>query len=120
MALKFQGKLITLIDCKRVLKAFTEKHDIFQRNIQKKEFHNISELAEIKDSLTEEDPKNYCSHLSSFKQDMNHRFPHLFSFEEKPWIVDHFTCDIHFAHEQIQEELIELKCNESAKYRYKL
>ncbi len=34
-------------------------------------------------------------------------------------MIDPVTCDIHFANEQIQEELIELKYDEEAEYRYK-
>ncbi len=34
-------------------------------------------------------------------------------------MIDPFTCDIHFAREESQEELIELKCDEEAEYRYK-
>ena len=64
-------------------KDFKEKLDIFQRNIQSNEFHNISERAEIKVSLTDEDIINYCSHLSSLKEDMNARFIDLFNFEVK-------------------------------------
>ncbi len=50
---------------------------------------------------------------------MNNRFSDLFSFEVKPWMIYPFTCHIHFAHEQIQEQLIELECDEIVQNRCK-
>ena len=70
-----------MIDCKRLLEAFTEKLSLFQGNTQNKEFHNISELGLLDDTLTDEDIKEYRSHLQSLKQDKNNRFSDLFSFE---------------------------------------
>ena len=43
VSLSLQGKLTTLIDCKRVLRAFVEKHHLFRCNLQRKQFHNMPE-----------------------------------------------------------------------------
>ena len=43
VSLQLQGKLCTLLDCKRVLKAFAEKLYWFRINIQKKNFRDMPE-----------------------------------------------------------------------------
>ena len=47
VSLQLQGKLCTLLDCKRVLKVFAEKLHWIQINIQKKNFKDMPELTEV-------------------------------------------------------------------------
>ncbi|XP_076037421.1 protein FAM200C-like [Oratosquilla oratoria] len=53
VSLQLQGKLCTLLDCKRILRAFAEKLHWFRMNIQKKNFRDMPELTEVKEQLTE-------------------------------------------------------------------
>ena len=52
-----QGKLCTLLDCKRVLKAFAENLHWFRIKIQKKNFKDMPELTEVSEQLSEQTRK---------------------------------------------------------------
>ena len=52
------------------------------------------------------------------KENLNSRFSDLFSFEVQPWMMDPFGCDIESVNENLQEELIELKCNDECNYKF--
>ena len=106
VSLLLQGKMITLIDCKRVMRAFVEKLDLFQVNLKLRQFHNMPELADI--DLCENDIVVYCV-----------RFDDLFNFAIIPRMIDPFDCDLHSAHENIQEEVIEMKCNDELQIKFK-
>lgn len=117
VSLLLQGKMITLIDCKRVMRAFVEKLNMFQINLKRRQFDNIPELAEI--DLCENDIVIYCNHLSAMKNDLEIRFSDLFDFTIEPWMIDPFDCDPLSAHENIQEEIIEIKCNDELQIKFK-
>ena len=47
------------------------------------------------------------------RENLNSRFSDLFSFEVQP-----FGCDVESVDENLQEELIELKCNDERNYKF--
>ncbi len=117
VSLQLQGKLCTLLDSKRVLKAFTEIVGSFQINIQKKNFTSLPELTKIIGHLSDQTNKKYAEYLLKLKEKLSSRFSDLFSFEVQPWMLDPFGCDIESVSENIQEQLAELKCNDECKYK---
>ena len=52
------------------------------------------------------------------RENLNSRFSDLFLFEVQPWMIDRFGCDIKSVDENMQEKLIELKCNDECKYKF--
>ena len=52
------------------------------------------------------------------RENLNSRFSDLFSFEIQPWTMDIFGCDVESVDENLQEELIELKCNDERNYKF--
>ena len=59
VSLQLQGKLCTMLDCKRVLKAFAKKLHWFPINIQMKNFKDMPELTEVSEQLSEPTRKKY-------------------------------------------------------------
>ena len=117
VSLSLQGKLITLIDCKRVMRAFVEKLDLFRCNLQRKQFHNMPDLAEL--DLCQNDINIFCAHLSALKNDYEIRFADLFAFKIHPWMIDPFRCDPQTVNENVQEEVIELKNHDVLEMSFK-
>ena len=66
MSLQLQGKLCTLLDCKRVLKVFAKKLHWFRINTQKKNFEDMPELTEVSEQLSEHTRKKYEEYLIKF------------------------------------------------------
>ena len=64
VSLQLQCKLCTILDCKRVVKAFAEKLHWFQINIreknfvQKKKFEDMPGLTEVSEQLSEQTRKS--------------------------------------------------------------
>ena len=106
VSLQLQGKLCTLLDCKRVLKAFAEKLHYFQINIQKKYFKDKPELTKVSEQLLEQTRKKYKEYLMKLRENLNIRFLDLFSFEVQPWMMDPFGCDIESVDKTLQEKLM--------------
>ncbi len=62
--------------------------------------------------------KKYTEYLLKLKEELSIRFSDLFEFEVQPWMMDPFGCDMETVSDNIQEELIELKCNDECKYKF--
>ena len=52
------------------------------------------------------------------RENLNSQFSDLFLFEVQPRMIDRFGCDIESVDENLQEELIELKCNDECNYKF--
>lgn len=117
ISLQLQVKNNTLFECKRILKVFTEKIEFYRRKIEKKDFNAIPLLINLE--ITELDLINYNTYLYSLKEELSVRFADLFSFEFSSWMFDPFGSPLESAPDNLQEELIELRCDEEALYRFK-
>ena len=71
MSLQLQGKLCTLLDCKRVLKVFAEKLHWFRITIQKKNFEDMSELTKFSEQLSEQTRKKYEEYAIKLRENLN-------------------------------------------------
>ena len=78
----------------------------------------MPELTEVSQQFSEQTRKKCEKYLRKLKENLNSRFSDLFSFEVQPWMMDSFDCDIESVHENMQEELIELKCNDECTYKF--
>ncbi len=116
VSFQLQGKLCTLLDCKHVLNGFTKKLRLFQINI--KNFNGMPELTEVIGHLSDETNKKYAEYLLKLKEELSIRFSDLLEFEVQPWMMDPFGSDMETVSDNIQEELIELKCNDEYKYKF--
>ena len=75
-------------------------------------------LTEVSHQFSEQTKKRYEEYLMKLRKNLNSRFSDLFSFEVQLWMMDHFDCDKESVDENMQEELIELKCNDECKYKF--
>ncbi len=91
---------------------------MFQINIKKKNFNRIPELTKEIGHLSDETNKKYAEYLMKLKEELSNRFSDLFEFEVEPLMMDPFVCDMETVSDNIQEELIELKCNDEFKYKF--
>ena len=90
-----------------------QKLGIFQSSLQKKYFNSRLELTSIIDCKILKITQNiYCHRKKNWIVD-------IFSFEVMPWMSDSFDRDIQSASESIQEDLIELNCNDEYPYKFK-
>ena len=118
VSLQLQRELCAMLDCKRVLKAFAKELHWFRINIQKKNFKDMPELTEVSEQLSEQIRKKDEDYLIKMRENLNSRFSDLFLFEVKRWMMDPFGCDIESVDENLQKELIELKCNDECNYKF--
>ncbi|KAG0439251.1 General transcription factor II-I repeat domain-containing protein 2 [Dictyocoela muelleri] len=93
--------------------------EVFKNKLMKRNFINMREMKNIEYFVADKDLYNYSEYLSALKQEFLVRFSVLFSLQIKTWMIDPFGCDIECVEEKIQEELIDLQCNEELKYKYK-
>ncbi|OAF65175.1 hypothetical protein A3Q56_07113 [Intoshia linei] len=76
-------------------------------------------MLDIQNSISDEDILHYCHYLTTLKEGLEGRFKDLFNLQIHSWMIDPFNCNINDAHCTVVEELIELQCDEEAKYRFK-
>ena len=78
----------------------------------------MPELTKVSEQLSEQPEKKYGEHLMKLRENLNSRFSDLFSFEVQQWMMNPFGCDIESVDENMQEEFIELKCNDECKHKF--
>ena len=90
MSLQLQGKLCTLLDCKRILKVFAEKLHWFRINKQKKNFEDMPELTEVSEQLSEQTRKKYEEYLIKLRENLNSRLVKMLLYFPFSYLVE---CD---------------------------
>ena len=86
--------------------------------MQKQNFKDMPELTELSEQLSQQTRKKYEEYFMKLRENLNGRFSDLFSFEVQPWIMDRFGCDIESVDKNLQEKLIELKCDDECNYKF--
>ena len=76
------------------------------------------EFTKVSEQLSEQTIKKCGECLMKLRENFSSQFSDLFSFEVQPWMMDPFGCDIERVNENMQEELIELKCNDKCKHKF--
>lgn len=113
--LQLQGKLVTLIDCKRIISSFIDKLDLFRQNILRGELYQFPELATLKGDLVPEEVEQYGQHLEMLRKDMVTRFHDVITLKVETWMVDPFLANLTDAEVANQEELLELRNDEASR-----
>ena len=88
MSLQFQGKLCTLLDCKRDLKVFAEKLLWFRINKQKRNFKDMPELTEVSEQLSEQTRKKCEEYLIKLRENLNSRLVRMLLYFPSSYLVE--------------------------------
>ena len=116
--LHLQGRIMTLIECKKVVCLFIDKLKLFKRNVIQKELHQFPVLSSIKDVLTEIDLDIFSKHLTTLQKDMENRFEDILSLEVSAWMEMPFNTDVNDVEVICQEELLQLKYDTESKANF--
>uniref|UniRef100_A0A5S6Q618 DUF4371 domain-containing protein n=1 Tax=Trichuris muris TaxID=70415 RepID=A0A5S6Q618_TRIMR len=120
MNLQLQGDDVNLISTKAVVCSFIKKLVTFKSNLARRELRQFPKLFEINEEakIHDEDIEVYCDHLQLLHEELIERFEDVVGMEVPGWIIDPFSCPDD-AQVDLQEELVELQCNEELKPRFK-
>uniref|UniRef100_A0A5S6QK69 DUF4371 domain-containing protein n=1 Tax=Trichuris muris TaxID=70415 RepID=A0A5S6QK69_TRIMR len=120
MNLQLQGDDVNLISTKAVVCSFIKKLVTFKSNLARRELRQFPKLFEINEEakIHDEDIEVYCDHLQLLHEELIERFEDVVGMEVPAWIIDPFSCPDD-AQVYLQEELVELQCNEELKPRFK-
>ena len=116
---QLQGRDSNLITCKEAVSAFMKKLKLYQVNMRRQQLGHFPTLEPLKDQLIEEDYDTFCNHLEKLTEEMSSRFKDVLQMDIPAWVLLPFEVDPADVKESIQEDLIDLQCNESAKGKFR-
>ncbi len=116
--LHLQGRVMTLIECKKVVCLFIDKLKLFKRNVIQNELHQFPGLSTIENELTEDDLDIFSNHLTTLQQDMENRFEDILNLEVDGWMEMPFNTDVNDVEVTCQEELLQLKYDTESKANF--
>ena len=112
---KLQGKNITLVQSKTVIRGLINKLELYQQTLSRKDFHHFSRLSKMSHNVTDNHLLVYVEHLKAVREDMNVRFKDLLDLEVFPWLVEPFASNINECDSTLQEMLVDLQSDEEAR-----
>ena len=107
--LQLQGQNVTLIDCRNVISTLIDKLKLVRQNILRRDFHNLPQLVEIVEAVTDQDVETYSAHLTAVADDLNIRFHDIFTMTIPEWTFNPFQFDVSAAEQDLQDNLLELR-----------
>ncbi|XP_076045804.1 zinc finger MYM-type protein 6-like [Oratosquilla oratoria] len=116
---ELQGNDSTLFSCKEAITAFIGKLKLFWLNLGRREFAQFPSLASISTELLDADLAVYVDHLKQLHNDMETRFSDLLQMTVPDWFVDPFIADASEVDVTLQESVIELQNDTTARARFK-
>ncbi|XP_076066104.1 zinc finger BED domain-containing protein 5-like [Oratosquilla oratoria] len=116
---KLQGNDSTLFSCKEAITAFIGKLKLFWLNLGRREFVQFPSLASISTELLDADLAVCVDHLKQLHIDMETHFSDLLQMTVPDWFVDPFIADASEVDVTLQESVIELQNDTTARARFK-
>ncbi|XP_076044767.1 zinc finger MYM-type protein 6-like [Oratosquilla oratoria] len=116
---ELQGNYSTLFSCKKAITAFIGKLKLFWLNLGRREFVQFPSIASISAELLDADLAVYVDHLKQLHDNMETRFSDLLQMTVPDWFVNPFIADASEVDVTLQESIIELQNDTTARARFK-
>lgn len=115
-----QGRDSTLVSSKEAITSFLKKLEVYWHNMGRREFLQFPNVKEIAEMVTDDDLLVYVKHLQQIRTDMEERFHDLINLNIPDWILNPFVVDPTEVDTEIQESLIDLQSDTSARHQFSL
>ncbi|XP_076039364.1 protein FAM200C-like [Oratosquilla oratoria] len=119
MSKELQGNDSTLCSCMEAVTAFIGKLKLFWLNLGRWEFAQFPSLASISTEVLDVDLAVHVDHLKQLHNDMATRFSDLLQMTVPDWFVDPFIADASEVDVTLQESVIELQNDTTARGWFK-
>uniref|UniRef100_A0A5S6R6E9 DUF4371 domain-containing protein n=1 Tax=Trichuris muris TaxID=70415 RepID=A0A5S6R6E9_TRIMR len=113
-----QGRDNNLMDSKMAVVSFLKKLEVYWHNIGRRELLQFSNLKTIAEEVKDDDLLVYVNHLKQIQKDMEERFYDLLNLNIPDWIADPFEVSALEVETEIQESLIDLQNDTSARRQF--
>ena len=116
---QLQGCDSNLMSSKKAITAFMGKLKLYSANIARREFGQFCGLASISTDLTDDDCRIYVNHLKNIHDDMQTRFQDILTLNIPVWVHIPFEVNPADIEIELQEELVDLQSDETARTLFK-
>ncbi|XP_076054473.1 zinc finger BED domain-containing protein 5-like [Oratosquilla oratoria] len=116
---ELQGNDSTLFSCKEAITQLIGKLKLLWLNLGRREFGQFPSLVNISTELLDADLAVYVDHLKQLHNDMKTRFSDLLQMTVPDWFVDPFIADASEVDVTLQESVVELQNDTTARARFK-
>ncbi|KFD50507.1 hypothetical protein M513_08575 [Trichuris suis] len=113
-----QGRDNNLMNSKAAVVSFLKKLEVYWHNIGRHEFLQFPNLKTIAEEVNDDDLLVYVNHLKQIQKDMEERFRDLVNLNIPDWIVDPFGVSAVEVDTEIQESLIDLQSDTTARRQF--
>ena len=113
-----QGDKVGLVRARTAVVAFTSKLNLYDHSLCHGEFYPFTCLSHHSDT-TNDELLMYSAHLKSLKKDMETRFADLIAMAILDWFLDPFKVSPKIMPCSLQEEIVELQNDTTAKTQFK-
>ncbi|XP_072136178.1 zinc finger BED domain-containing protein 5-like [Mobula birostris] len=113
-----QGKNSNLVDCKEAIVSFLKNLEVYCHNMGRQEFLQFPNLKMIAEALKDDDLTVYVKRLKQIHKDMQERFNDLLNLGIPDWILNPFEVQLTQVEAEIQESLIDLQSDITARHQF--
>ncbi|KFD68217.1 hypothetical protein M514_19699 [Trichuris suis] len=113
-----QGRDNNLMNSKAAVVSFLKKLEVYWHNIGRHEFLQFPNLKTIAEEVNDDDLLVYVNHLKQIQKDMEERCHDLVNLNIPDWIVDPFGVSAVEVDTEIQESLIDLQSDTTARRQF--
>ena len=117
--LQLQGQYVTLIECRQVVSTLIDKLKLIGQNLLRRDFHQLPQLANISESVTDKNIEMYAAHLTVVSDDLKCRFHDILTMTIPDWIFNPFDFDVSTAESDQQDNLLVLRNDCEAQVSHK-
>ena len=91
------------------------KIKLYKQNLEKKEFFHFPSMKFVSHVFSSDDLRTYDAHLRQLYDDFQERFKDLIELNIPDWVKNPFVCKPEEQKIELQEDIVELQCDEEAK-----